>query len=217
MLAAGQKDPGALLTIGELSQELGVAQHILRYWESALSRSCGRCNGPATAAIIARPMSISRGKSTACSIRKAIRSAACRSCCASAARPLPTPPFAWRKFRGAAQSPFAEPDERDDNRRHRRVSPDRAAQSPGGRARILIEFFREDQLDELAAAGRDIGPMVSRQFDHGKSGSREFLRDAWRSPSSSLPVSSRISCWRPGIMADHQRRLDRHQATRGSA
>jgi DNA-binding transcriptional MerR regulator len=32
--AAGQKDPGALLTIGELSQELGVAQHILRYWES---------------------------------------------------------------------------------------------------------------------------------------------------------------------------------------
>lgn len=34
MLAAGQKDPGALLTIGELSQELGVAQHILRYWET---------------------------------------------------------------------------------------------------------------------------------------------------------------------------------------
>jgi DNA-binding transcriptional MerR regulator len=34
LLAAGQKDPGALLTIGELSQELGVAHHILRYWES---------------------------------------------------------------------------------------------------------------------------------------------------------------------------------------
>jgi DNA-binding transcriptional MerR regulator len=31
---AGYKDPGALLTIGELSQELGVAQHILRYWET---------------------------------------------------------------------------------------------------------------------------------------------------------------------------------------
>ena len=29
-----EKDPGALLTIGELSQELGVAQHILRYWET---------------------------------------------------------------------------------------------------------------------------------------------------------------------------------------
>ena len=28
------KAPGALLTIGELSQELGVAQHILRYWET---------------------------------------------------------------------------------------------------------------------------------------------------------------------------------------
>jgi len=28
------KDPGALLTIGELSEQLGVAQHILRYWES---------------------------------------------------------------------------------------------------------------------------------------------------------------------------------------
>ena len=34
MLSAGQKDPGALLTIGELSQELRVAQHILRYWET---------------------------------------------------------------------------------------------------------------------------------------------------------------------------------------
>ena len=34
MATAGQKDPGAFLTIGELSQELGVAQHILRYWET---------------------------------------------------------------------------------------------------------------------------------------------------------------------------------------
>jgi DNA-binding transcriptional MerR regulator len=33
-LATGHKDPGALKTIGELSQELGIAQHILRYWES---------------------------------------------------------------------------------------------------------------------------------------------------------------------------------------
>jgi DNA-binding transcriptional MerR regulator len=31
---AGTKDAGALLTIGELSQELGVPQHILRYWET---------------------------------------------------------------------------------------------------------------------------------------------------------------------------------------
>ena len=34
MATAGAKDPGALLTIGELSQQLGVAQHILRYWET---------------------------------------------------------------------------------------------------------------------------------------------------------------------------------------
>jgi DNA-binding transcriptional MerR regulator len=34
LATAGQKDPGALLTIGELSHELGVAQHILRYWET---------------------------------------------------------------------------------------------------------------------------------------------------------------------------------------
>ena len=33
-MAAGDKAPGALLTIGELSSELGVAQHILRYWET---------------------------------------------------------------------------------------------------------------------------------------------------------------------------------------
>jgi DNA-binding transcriptional MerR regulator len=34
LATAGEKDPGALLTIGELSNELGVAQHILRYWET---------------------------------------------------------------------------------------------------------------------------------------------------------------------------------------
>jgi DNA-binding transcriptional MerR regulator len=34
LATAGHKDPGALKTIGELSQELGVAQHILRYWET---------------------------------------------------------------------------------------------------------------------------------------------------------------------------------------
>ena len=33
-MAAGDKDPDAFLTIGELSDELGVAQHILRYWET---------------------------------------------------------------------------------------------------------------------------------------------------------------------------------------
>ena len=30
----GEKAPDAFRTIGELSAELGVAQHILRYWES---------------------------------------------------------------------------------------------------------------------------------------------------------------------------------------
>jgi DNA-binding transcriptional MerR regulator len=33
-VAAGDKDPDAFLTIGELSDELGVPQHILRYWET---------------------------------------------------------------------------------------------------------------------------------------------------------------------------------------
>jgi DNA-binding transcriptional MerR regulator len=33
-VAATPKDPEAFRTIGELSEELGVAQHILRYWES---------------------------------------------------------------------------------------------------------------------------------------------------------------------------------------
>jgi DNA-binding transcriptional MerR regulator len=32
--APSEKAPGAFKTIGELSQELGVAQHILRYWET---------------------------------------------------------------------------------------------------------------------------------------------------------------------------------------
>ena len=33
-MATAEKAPDAFKTIGELSQELGVAQHILRYWES---------------------------------------------------------------------------------------------------------------------------------------------------------------------------------------
>jgi DNA-binding transcriptional MerR regulator len=33
-VATVEKAPGALLTIGELSHDLGVAQHILRYWET---------------------------------------------------------------------------------------------------------------------------------------------------------------------------------------
>ena len=33
-MATADKAPGALKTIGELSHELGVAQHILRYWET---------------------------------------------------------------------------------------------------------------------------------------------------------------------------------------
>ena len=33
-MAEVEKSPDALRTIGELSQELGVAQHILRYWET---------------------------------------------------------------------------------------------------------------------------------------------------------------------------------------
>jgi DNA-binding transcriptional MerR regulator len=33
-VATADKDPEAFRTIGELSEELGVAQHILRYWET---------------------------------------------------------------------------------------------------------------------------------------------------------------------------------------
>jgi DNA-binding transcriptional MerR regulator len=33
-VAAADKSPEAFRTIGELSEELGVAQHILRYWET---------------------------------------------------------------------------------------------------------------------------------------------------------------------------------------
>jgi DNA-binding transcriptional MerR regulator len=33
-VAGVEKSPDALKTIGELSEELGVAQHILRYWET---------------------------------------------------------------------------------------------------------------------------------------------------------------------------------------
>ncbi len=33
-MATAEKAPDAFRTIGELSQELGVAQHILRYWET---------------------------------------------------------------------------------------------------------------------------------------------------------------------------------------
>ena len=37
-MATAEKAPGAFRTIGELSEELGVAQHILRYWETKFSQ-----------------------------------------------------------------------------------------------------------------------------------------------------------------------------------
>ena len=37
-MATGEKAPDAFRTIGELSAELGVAQHILRYWETKFSQ-----------------------------------------------------------------------------------------------------------------------------------------------------------------------------------
>ena len=37
-MTAGDKDPNAFLTIGELSSQLGVPQHVLRYWESKFPR-----------------------------------------------------------------------------------------------------------------------------------------------------------------------------------
>ena len=37
-MASLEKDPNAFLTIGELSTELGVPQHVLRYWESKFPR-----------------------------------------------------------------------------------------------------------------------------------------------------------------------------------
>lgn len=37
-MSAGSKDPSAFLTIGELADELGLPQHILRYWETRFSQ-----------------------------------------------------------------------------------------------------------------------------------------------------------------------------------
>ena len=37
-MASSAKSPDAFRTIGELSEELGVAQHILRYWETKFSQ-----------------------------------------------------------------------------------------------------------------------------------------------------------------------------------
>ncbi len=34
MPASAEKSPGAFRTIGELSQEIGLPRHILRYWET---------------------------------------------------------------------------------------------------------------------------------------------------------------------------------------
>ena len=65
----------------------------------ALSRSCGRCSAPATAAITGRPTSSSRGGSTGCSTRKAIPSAASRSCFAT--RTIEAVDRSWRRSRRA--------------------------------------------------------------------------------------------------------------------
>jgi DNA-binding transcriptional MerR regulator len=79
-MATGEKAPGAFKTIGELSQELGVAQHILRYWETKfpqlrpLQRAGNRrYYRPADVDLARR---INR-----CSTRKVIPCAASSSCC----------------------------------------------------------------------------------------------------------------------------------------
>lgn len=37
-MVASDKEPGAFRTIGEVSDELGVAQHVLRYWETRFTQ-----------------------------------------------------------------------------------------------------------------------------------------------------------------------------------
>ena len=78
-MATGEKAPDAFRTIGELSAELGVAQHILRYWETKfpqlkpLQRAGNRrYYRPADVALARRIHRLLN--------EEAIRSKGCRSC-----------------------------------------------------------------------------------------------------------------------------------------
>ena len=158
MATAGAKDPGALLTIGELSQELGVAQHILRYWETRFSqlrpmqRAGNRRYYRAADVELARKIHrlLNQEGYTVRGVQKVLREK-------SAPDSLPQAPMAV-----AAVPAGPEPDEA-----HSGVDVFR-----------LIELLRQSQLDNLARAGRDLAPVVHGQFQDRERAGRQLTGHA---------------------------------------
>jgi DNA-binding transcriptional MerR regulator len=95
------KEPGALLTIGELSRELGVAQHILRYWESRfpelkpMQRAGNRRYYRPSDVDLARRINrlLNQERYTVRGVQKLLRDKGAAEAPAHAAPPAPPPPL----------------------------------------------------------------------------------------------------------------------------
>ena len=131
MATAGDKDPGALLTIGELSQELGVAQHILRYWETRfpqlkpMQRAGNRRYYRPADVELARKINrlLNHEGYTVRGVQKLLRE-----------RPVTDFPALAECRRSSRGSNPPNPARRRASRRRRRLPADRVARSPDGRA-----------------------------------------------------------------------------------
>jgi DNA-binding transcriptional MerR regulator len=111
-MATAEKAPGAFKTIGELSQELGVAQHILRYWETKfpqlrpLQRAGNRRYYRPADVDLARKIHrlLSQDGYTVRGVQKLLRDRNEPEPEAATASPAPSPPAQAGQPRGQAES-----------------------------------------------------------------------------------------------------------------
>ena len=108
-MATGEKAPGAFKTIGELSPELGVAQHILRYWETKFPQL--RPMQRAGNRRYYRPADVELARTHPSSAQRvrAIPSAACKSCFASKDGPGQSKPLPAARY-SAVEPASCEPE-----------------------------------------------------------------------------------------------------------
>ncbi len=211
-MATGEKAPGAFRTIGELSQELGVAQHILRYWETKfpqlrpLQRAGNRrYYRPADVELARRIHRLLNEEGyTVRGVQKLLRDKDAPS--RRGGDRGHEPAIARPRHRTRASEP-----------RRRRVPADRAAQPPRRRARTLIEARSgRISVDKLAAAGLHVGSSASTGSSISPAPRSEICRRlAARKPARRRASVRATSRSRPGLWPTISSRLDIVRRRRG--
>ncbi len=163
-MAGSEKAEGALKTISEVSDQFGIPQHILRYWETRFSH-CVRSRARAIGATTGLKMSRWWAGSIPCSIAKATPSRACKKLLSEKGRSSP-----------AAASP--EPSAPVSCGCHSRTARHPAAALRGAlafRSQRGIEIARTGERGELAGSGLDVRPVRDIEIDLGEAGGGIFF------------------------------------------